>query len=155
MDNPACEVEVCDDTGKLTGRFQLVDGRLHGTSTMFSEGRVIAEICYAQGLRHGEMRSYGDSGQLSSVVQHAADLVQGEACYYHPNGALARRANYQGGRLHGEVCDYAPDGELVSRTLYIDGKLQPPPAGSAAGDAAGKSAGSAPPKSWLARLVEG
>lgn len=152
MSESSKEVEVRDERGRLTGRFKLADGRLDGPCTLYSTGRVIAEINYASGQREGEMRSFGDDGQLSSIVPHSADLPDGEARYFHPDGSLARVANYREGRLHGEVRDYAPGGKLLSIAKFVDGKLQP--ADQVAADAP-QAAPTAPGKSWLARLVEG
>jgi len=149
-------IEVRDDRGRLTGRFHMHEGQLHGPATLYADGRVLAEIAYVQGLRHGDMHSYGEFGQLSSVVAHADDVPHGVARYFHPDGALARSATYQQGRLHGEVCDYGPDGALITRTRYVEGKPQ-----AAVGPASGAAAGADAPatrdgrKSWLSRLVEG
>ena len=152
MGETSKEVEVRDEQGRLTGRFQLADGRLHGPCTLYSAGRVIAEISYAHGQREGEMRSYGENAELGSIVPHHADLPDGEARYFHPDGGIARVANFREGRLHGEVRDYAPDGKLLSLTKYIDGKVQAEEqAGAGPAPAPGPAAG----KSWLARLVEG
>lgn len=142
MSESAKEVEVRDGRGRLTGRFQMADGQLHGPATLYADGRVLAEIAYLQGLRHGEMRSYGDFGQLSSVVPHADDVPHGEARYFHPDGVtMARCADYQHGRLHGEVRDYSPDGKLVSSTKYVEGKPQ-----TAAGQAASGPPATAAPR---------
>ena len=134
----------------------MQEGQLHGRATLYAEGRVLAEIAYVHGLRDGDMRSYGEFGQLASVVGHADDLPHGAARYFHPDGAtVARSAVYQQGRLHGEVRDYSPDGTLLSSTQYAEGKPL-----AAVGQAAGApvAAASASPdgrKSWLSRLVEG
>jgi antitoxin component YwqK of YwqJK toxin-antitoxin module len=151
-------IEVRDDRGRLTGRFQLQDGQLHGPATLYANGRVLAEMTYVHGLRHGEMRSYGEYGQISSVVAHADDEPHGEARYFHPDGALARSAVYQQGRLHGEVRDYSPDGMLVSSTRYVEGQAQAAVGAAGQGEPAAASTGPAARdgrKSWLSRLVEG
>lgn len=152
MSDPVKEVEVHDKQGRLTGRFQLAGGELHGLATLFSAGRMLAEVRYLNGMRDGEMRSYGEFGQLASIVPHAADVPHGEARFFHPDGSLARSAGYKEGRLHGEVRDYAPDGKLVSVTNYVDGKPE---------EASGQAIAPAPSpalqarKTWLTRLVEG
>jgi len=153
MSDPA--IEVRDERGRLTGRFHLQQGQLHGPATLYADGRVLAEIAYVQGLREGDMVSYGEFGQLASVVTHADDVPHGAAQYFHPDGTLARSASYQQGHLHGEVRDYSPDGKLVSSTQYVEGK--PPAVADAAAGKAGAPVAAAPDgrKSWLSRLVEG
>lgn len=153
MSDASKEVEVRDEQGQLTGRFSLADGKLHGQSTIFGGGRVLAYINYAHGLRQGDMRCYGEQGQLSSIVPHSGGLPHGEASYFYPDGSLARRAHFRHGRLHGEVCDFNPDGKQLTCDAYLDGVKQ---------DAGAKPAASAPAKadnaqrrSWLTRLVEG
>jgi antitoxin component YwqK of YwqJK toxin-antitoxin module len=153
MADPSKEVEVRDEQGRLTGRFEMAGGELHGLSTLYGGGRTIAEIGYANGLRHGEMRCYGEDGQLSSAVPHAGDVPHGEASFFHPGGGLARLAHYKDGRLHGEVRDFGLDGKEISSTTYIDGKQQNKPGAST--HAAGGSDKGETRKSWLARLVEG
>ena len=111
MADPSQEVEVRDEQGRLTGRFEMAGGELHGLSTLYGGGRTIAEIGYANGLRHGEMRCYGEDGQLSSAVPHAGGVPHGEASFFHPGGGLARLAHYKDGRLHGEVRDFGLDGK--------------------------------------------
>lgn len=146
-------VEVRDDQGRLTGRFEMAGGRLHGQAILYGPVRVLAEIQYSHGLREGEMRSYGESEELSSIVPHAADLPHGEARYFYPDGRLARTAHYRHGLLHGEVSDYAPDGEVLATSRYVDGKRQD---GGGKRSAPGvESKSTEPRKSWLARLVEG
>lgn len=153
MSDASKEVEVRDEEGRLTGRFCLADGKLHGLATIFGADRVLAHINYAHGLRQGEMRCYGEQGQLSSIVPHADGLAHGEASYFYPDGGLARRAHFRQGRLHGEACDFGPDGKQLTCDAYLDGVKQ---------DAGGKPAAAAPAKadnaqrrSWLTRLVEG
>lgn len=153
MSDTAKEVEVRDERGRLTGRFQLAEGQLHGLSTLYNLGRVVAEIHYEHGLRQGEMCSYGESGQPSAIIPHANDLPHGEATFYDPDGALARIANYKDGRLHGEVRDFAPDGRQIDCSTYIEGKKQD--AGATAPVTAKDNAKAGQGKSWLARLVEG
>jgi len=153
MSDSGQEIDVRDEQGRLTGRFQLADGKLHGKSTLYDRGAVLAEINYVNGLRHGEMRSYGDNGLLLSVVPHAFDLPHGEASYFHPDGAIARRASYMEGRLHGEVRDYSPEGEELSCDTYVDGRKQDAPGKAPA--QAGKTVEAQGRKSWLTRLVEG
>lgn len=154
MSESSKEVEVRDEQGNLTGRFQLADGQLQGKATLYSAGRVLAEVGYADGLRHGEMRIYGDDGQPSSIVAHAAGLPHGEAMYFYPDGTLARRAAYKDGRLHGEVRDFAPDGKQISCTTYVEGRKQEAVANGPA-TAPSVGAPSERRKSWLARMVEG
>lgn len=154
MNETNSEVEIRDEHGRLTGRFGFLDGRLHGLATLFDSGRLLAEISYDHGLRHGDMRCYGVEGQLSGVVPHVADLQHGEARYFYPDGALARCANYKDGRLHGEVRDYAQDGSLLSTTNYEEGKKQGSSSAMPAATAVPDEA-AAQRKSWLARLVEG
>jgi antitoxin component YwqK of YwqJK toxin-antitoxin module len=152
MGNGTETVEVRNEQGRLTGRFEMTDGRLHGRAVLYGPVRVLAEIQYCHGVREGEMRSYGESEELSSIVPHAADLPHGEARYFYPDGKLARIAHYRHGLLHGEVSDYAPDGELLSTSHYVEGKKQE---GGGERSAPVESKPTEPRKSWLARLVEG
>lgn len=153
MSDSSNEVEVHDERGRLTGRFELADGQLHGKSTIYGRDHVLAHINYARGQRHGEMRSYGEQGQLSSIVPHADGFPHGEATYFYPDGSLARAAQFKQGRLHGVVRDFAPDGKQIACDTYVDGEKQDasakPPA-AAATDADGVKR-----RSWLTRLVEG
>jgi len=153
MNDSGKDIEVRDEHDQLIGRFRLEDGQLHGKSTLYSGSRVIAEIAYVSGQRHGEMRSFGDEGQLSSVVLYAAGLPHGEASYFYPDGSLARHACHKEGRLHGEVRDYAPDGKELACDSYIEGKKQLAPSRVTA--AAATSPEGEQRRSWLARLVEG
>jgi antitoxin component YwqK of YwqJK toxin-antitoxin module len=55
-------VVLYDEEGRVRQRSEFADGQLHGLTALFEEERLLAEINYANGKRHGEMRSYGPDG---------------------------------------------------------------------------------------------
>jgi hypothetical protein len=121
---PHGPVHLYDDDQRLRQTSFYVRGLMHGKTTMYADGLLLAEIDYEHGKRHGWLQSYGDTGKLSSRVAYAKDKPQGAAEYYYPGGQLARRAHHVDGLLDGEVHDYDEAGLLLGTTTYARGRRQ-------------------------------
>jgi antitoxin component YwqK of YwqJK toxin-antitoxin module len=117
-------VHLYDEDGGVRQQSSYVRGLMDGRTMMYADGRLLAEIDYVQGRRHGWFQSYGDTGKLSSRVAYVNDKPHGAAEYFYPGGQLARRAHHVDGLLDGEVHDYDEAGLLLSTTTYARGRRQ-------------------------------
>jgi antitoxin component YwqK of YwqJK toxin-antitoxin module len=121
---PHGPVQLYDEDEGLRQQSTYVHGLMDGKTAMYADGRLLAEIDYVQGKRHGIFQSYGETGKPSSRVAYANDKPQGAAEYYYPAGQLARRAQHVDGLLDGEVHDYDEAGLLLATTTYARGRRQ-------------------------------
>jgi antitoxin component YwqK of YwqJK toxin-antitoxin module len=111
-----------DPPGVLVKEAQYVDGKEHGVTTLYQDGRVAARQGYAAGVLQGESVSYAPSGQVTSRLPYRAGKLEGEAVFLH-EGVVVRRARYHAGVLEGETREYAADGTLVQSLPYHAGLL--------------------------------
>jgi antitoxin component YwqK of YwqJK toxin-antitoxin module len=97
-----------DDYGRVLHEGRRVDGQVWEIA---SDGRVISEFTYQDGVQDGPTRLYRPTGELESEQWYDFGS-RVRVRKWHPNGQLSRDETYRGGVLQ-EARAWAADGTEV------------------------------------------
>lgn len=114
-----------DEQGEPLQVAAYVQGRQHGLTRVFVQGRCVSEQTFVEGMVHGPAVTYGSSGQPSTKMRFVKGQIEGPASFFH-DGRVVRQANYQSGLLEGEVSDFDRDGGLIQVAQYRANVLEGP-----------------------------
>jgi len=114
-----------DDQGEPLQVAAYVQGRQHGLTRVFVQGRCVSEQTFVDGVVHGPAVTYGSAGQPSTKMRFVKGQIDGPASFFH-EGRVVRQANYQAGLLEGEVSDFDRDGGLIQVAQYRANVLEGP-----------------------------
>jgi uncharacterized protein len=118
---------------------EFKDDVKHGLSTVyFPNKRVKRTIIYENGLEHGLMKEYNDSGMLISLIEYRRGFIVNQEFInrydnlgrknglwkeFWPNGNLKKEYFWRNGVLHGYMKYYNEDGKLQNVEKYINDEL--------------------------------
>ena len=114
-----------DDKGGLVQVAAYVQGRQHGLTRLFSQGRCVSEQSFVDGVAHGPAVTHNDAGLPSARMRFIKGQIDGPATFFH-EGRVVRQATYQGGLIEGEVSDFDRDGGLIQVASYRANVLNGP-----------------------------
>ena len=100
-----------DEHGKPLQIAAYVQGRQHGLTRVFVQGRCVSEQNFVDGAAHGPAMTYHSDGQPSAKMHFVKGQIEGPARFFH-EGRVVRQAVYQAGLLEGEVSDFDRDHRL-------------------------------------------
>lgn len=96
------------------------DGKLEGAWSIFdAEARLVSQIDFRQGRRHGEAVLYTPAGQVFRRSRFAEGLPVGEVELRTAENGLQPAATYAAGRQHFERVTQHPSGALKSRERWL------------------------------------
>ena len=111
--------ENYDNEGKAWLRQDYKDGRLNGTSEMYSNGKLSSKSTYLAGKKHGFSTSYSGD-KVIAETQYQNDQRNGVSKTYI-NGQLVTENNYQDDVQHGLSTSYMMGKKTMDAT-YVNGK---------------------------------
>jgi antitoxin component YwqK of YwqJK toxin-antitoxin module len=114
-----------DEQGQPLQVTAYVQGRQHGLSRVFVQGRCVSEQNYADGAAHGPGVSFQNDGQPSAKMHFVKGQIEGPTRFFH-EGRVVREAVYHAGLLEGEVSDFDRDGGLIQMATYRANVLEGP-----------------------------
>lgn len=88
------------------------------------EGKLIAEMPYAQGILEGVSRYYYPSGELSEAIPYHKGEIDGDSLSYETNGALLESTHYVNGIKSGKSLGYWQDSKPQWDEDWKDDLLQ-------------------------------
>ncbi|MFA8434056.1 MAG: toxin-antitoxin system YwqK family antitoxin [Marinifilaceae bacterium] len=83
--------------------------------------RLVSEVTYKDGMRHGITRYYYSSGALSDEIMYINDLKNGIAKKFHKNGKIYSLTPYFQGKKEGVQKKFYSNGKLWAETPYRKG----------------------------------
>ncbi len=100
--------------GKLLSEENYIDGILHGELlNYYPNGKVTEHTQYKNGLKHGVSKKYSDSGILIEEVMYENGKPNGLAKYFELSGNLKEKGMYKNGKRAGKW-EFYLDGELAT-----------------------------------------
>jgi antitoxin component YwqK of YwqJK toxin-antitoxin module len=114
-----------DEQGQPLQVAAYVQGRQHGLSRVFVQGRCVSEQNYVDGVAHGPAVAFQNDGQPSAKMHFVKGQMEGPSRFFH-EGRLVRQAVYQAGLLEGEASDFDRDGGLIQVATYRANVLEGP-----------------------------
>lgn len=114
-----------DEQGEPLQVAAYVQGRQHGITRVFVQGRCVSEQTFVDGLAHGPALVSNGAGQPSAKMRFVKGQIDGPVTFLH-EGKVVRKAIYQAGLLEGEVSDFDRDGGLIQVANYRANVLEGP-----------------------------
>jgi len=87
-------------------------------------GAVEFNIEYVDGLRHGEEKTYYQSGALKSLGHWSNGLIDGITEVYFEDGSLMIRMNFKDGMKEGRAVRYYQSGQLAVESYFKNDLLE-------------------------------
>jgi len=114
---------IWDRQGRLTTRYPLVRGQIHGVGLTFHENGAVALLSQVRyGMDHGVKLVFSKHGELVAEDHFAEDRREGLSRRWYLNGQLRMRGSYRDRKRDGEWVWYGEDGTLLGRGVYRDGR---------------------------------
>ncbi len=86
--------------GELTSTVKIANGVPHGIMSIYdSKRRVIRQIPYVNGKKHGIDKSFYPNGDRMITYTYQYGIKSGNAYTYNSNGSVCKKAIYKNGRL--------------------------------------------------------
>lgn len=122
-------ITYCRYRGKITMKYQYVDGELHGkASSYWINGNTKYTDTWVRGKRTGEVTRCYENGKREYVYEYLNGTVydyhgcrHGLCIRYRTNGNVSSRRMYHQGLLHGKTINYYPNGLPHRTIMYVDG----------------------------------
>ncbi len=114
-DNSVAEADTITvpDTG-FTGIKQGMSGKY-----------LVNEITYKNGIRHGLMKTFYESGKLRQTFWFVNGVRQDSAKWYYEEGQVYRSTPYKNDTINGVQKQYYRTGRLKARLTFINGIRAP------------------------------
>lgn len=117
--------------GDLIG-YRIINGgeeerrweQFNGTATITvtsSEGKILYEETYKDGMREGSKRLHYQNGRLYEEYHYKKGDSEGPFVTYFPNGKVEQRGAFKDDELHGKVESFTPDGAPLKTETYSMG----------------------------------
>jgi antitoxin component YwqK of YwqJK toxin-antitoxin module len=106
-----------DDHGRMIQESHYAEGKLHGVTSTYQDGRLASRQHYVRGVLHGESLAYAASGLVVARMTYEAGKLHREAIFLH-DGVVVRRVRYSMGLMEGETVEYTRDGVPAQSSPY-------------------------------------
>jgi antitoxin component YwqK of YwqJK toxin-antitoxin module len=88
---------MSSEAGLPSAKLRFVKGQIDGSAIFFSEGRMVRQANYRDGLLEGEVSDYDRDGGLIQVATYQANVLHGLLRRFWPDGALMEELTYEQG----------------------------------------------------------
>lgn len=104
---------------------QIPDTGFTGIKKYYSINRLIKEVTFKNGIRHGEMKSFYQGGQLYQTFWYENGLKEDSAKWYYLEGPVFRSTPFLHDTIHGTQIQYYRNGRVKAKLHYIKGLRTP------------------------------
>lgn len=125
-------MSVSGCTGKSSGKkgtnndtITVPDTGYTGITKYSSNDRLLKEVTFRNGVRHGLMRSFYPGGQQYQTFWYENDLREDSAKWYYLEGQVFRSSPYKHDTLDGIQKQYYRNGKLKAKIGYTKGLRNP------------------------------
>ena len=95
---------ICQDidtVGKIIGEYQFDNGKLSTLKEYDSDGLLIMDLKFLEGMPNGENTVYYSDGKTQAKQQFVNGILNGESVFYYPSGEIQTKQQYSNGILNG------------------------------------------------------
>jgi len=96
-----------------------------GIKQYFSNQRILKEITFENGIRHGLMKTYYQGGQLYQTFWYENGLREDSSAWYYLEGQIFRTTPYKRDTVDGIQRQYYRTGKIKARIRYSKGLRTP------------------------------
>lgn len=101
-----------------------INGRLHGFERAWQDNRLVCQIQYESGSKHGHEMRWNIDGGLNSKLSWHHDKLHGVQRAWWPDGKMMYQKTYVHGQRHGLSETWHEDGRTYVYSEWINGKKQ-------------------------------
>ncbi len=116
------DLSIKNKDQELIAKLSFSSGLLNGKATFYSDGIIIREEEYKNGLKNGELKSFHGNGETSSVENYKEGKLSGVSTKFYDNGQIFEDASYINGKMNGQFVRYFSDGNLMEECSYANGE---------------------------------
>jgi len=103
----------------------IVAASFTGVKKYFSEGRLIKEVTFKDGIKDGLCKNYYDDGRLKTTIIYRNNIKADTSKWYYPEGGVYRATPYKNGKVDGIQKKYYKNGRLQAELPYSNGFRKP------------------------------
>jgi len=108
-----------------TGARADTTGIFSGVKRYYSEGKIIKEVTFVDGLRDGICKNYYDDGRLKRTLIYRNNIREDTAKWYYTEGMVYRTTPYVNDKIHGTQIKYYKSGRIQACLPYRNGLRLP------------------------------
>ena len=111
------------ESGAIRHRSEYVEGKRHGIYEWFySSGAIMVRAGYVDGKRHETYEKFYESGEIECRTGYVEDRTHGTSEGFYKRGEIMSRTEHVDGKLNGPHKKYNPKGDLILDIVYEDGR---------------------------------
>lgn len=103
----------------------IVSENFTGIKKYYSEGKLIKEVTFKDGVKDGLCKNYYDDGRLKTTIIYSNNLKSDTSRWYYPEGMVYRATPYRNNMLNGVQVKYYKNGRVQAEIPYKDGLRMP------------------------------
>ncbi|MFO7575819.1 MAG: hypothetical protein R6W67_11755 [Bacteroidales bacterium] len=97
---------------------QEVKRKFTGVKPNYLDGKLISEISYRNGIRHGLTKTYYSSGVIKQIIPYCDGLKCDTARWFYEDGKLFRNTPYLNDMIHGTQVQFYRNGRVKASMSY-------------------------------------
>ena len=99
----------------------IPDTGFTGIKQIMSNGKLLKEVSYKNGVRNGETKTYTNEGLLYQTFWYENDMRQDSSRWYYNTGQVFRSTPYANDTIQGVAVQYYRGGQIRARLGYDKG----------------------------------
>jgi antitoxin component YwqK of YwqJK toxin-antitoxin module len=101
------------------------DTGFNGITKYQSQGRLVKEVTFKNGIRDGLMKTYYASGKLHQTFWYVNGKIQDTAVMYNEDGTIFRKSPFRDDSINGIQTQYYKSGKVRARLEFVNGLRTP------------------------------
>jgi antitoxin component YwqK of YwqJK toxin-antitoxin module len=97
---------------------QEVRKKFTGVKPNYLDGKLVSEITYRDGIRHGLTKTYYASGVIKQIIPYCSGLKCDTARWFYEDGKLFRNTPYLNDMIHGTQVQFYRNGRVKASMSY-------------------------------------
>jgi len=107
-----------DEQGQLLESSTYVHGKIHGTRTLYADGKMLSKEMRANDQYEGPYASYHPNGNLQMEAVYTQDVMSGPVKVYYPSGKLKEVVAFEDNVEKGPFKEYYENGNVKAEGFY-------------------------------------
>ena len=122
---PGCTGRNSARNGSGADTTTVADTGYTGIKKYVSDGKVLKEVSFKNGIRYGETRTFYPGGQLYQTIWYENDVREDSARWYYTDGPVFRATPYKNDTVHGIQKQYYRNGKVKAKIGFEKGLRTP------------------------------
>jgi len=97
------------------------DTGFNGITQYFSQGRLVKEVTFKNGIRNGLMKTFDASGKLYQTFWYENGKRQDTAVWFFDDGKIFRKTPFKDDSINGIQIQYYKTGKTKARLGFVNG----------------------------------